>query len=219
MDRNGHIYVAWAYNEYIYFDKSTDNGKTWLEEDIVLAAQPEGWTIDIPGLGRCNGMPVTCVDNSDSKYSGTVYVNWADQRNGTDNTDIFISKSTDGGLSWSEPLRVNTDTTRTHQFLTWMSVDPKTGYIYIVYYDRSKYSGNQTDVVLAVSYDGGGHFVTKTISESPFSPGNDVFFGDYNNINAYNGMVRPIWTRYDNGKLSVWTALIDDGKAQSGKSD
>ncbi len=209
---DGSVYVAWSYDEKIYFDRSTDNGKTWLSNDIVVSSQPGGWTFDIPGLDRSNGMPVTCVDNSSGTHSGTIYVNWADQRNGTDNTDIFIARSTDGGNSWSQPLKVNSDTTRTHQFLTWMSVDPKTGYIYIVYYDRSKYADNQTDVVLAVSYDGGKSFVSKTISEKPFVPISNVFFGDYNNINAYDGTVRPIWTRYEEGKLSVWTALIEDRK-------
>jgi Neuraminidase (sialidase) len=212
VDNNGTIYVAWAFDHRLYFDRSADNGKTWLDEDIVIASQPEGWTFAIPGLDRCNGMPVTCVDNSNGSYSGTIYVNWADQRNGTDNTDIFIAKSTDGGFTWSEPLKVNTDTTKTHQFLTWMSVDPKTGYVYMVYYDRSNYTDNQTDVVLAVSYDGGKSFVSKTISERPFTPNPQVFFGDYNTIHAYNGRIRPLWTRYENGKLSVWTALIEDGR-------
>jgi len=48
------------------------------------------------------------------------------------------------------------------------------------------------------------------ISEKPFTPTNNgVFFGDYNNISAYNGRVRPIWTQLDDRTLSVWTALID----------
>lgn len=210
VDNNGHIYVAWAYDSKIYLDKSTDNGKTWLAKDKVVSDQPGGWTFDIPGLNRCNGMPVTCVDNSKSEHSGTIYVNWSDQRNGTDNTDIFISKSTDKGETWSKPIRVNNDKTETHQFLTWMSVDPKTGYIYIVYYDRSAYDDTQTDVVLSVSYDGGESFTGKTISESPFVPNPSKFFGDYNNIHALNGIIRPVWTRYENDRLSIWTALIED---------
>ena len=207
---NGNIYVSWAYDHKIYFDKSIDNGKTWLSEDKVVTQQSGGWNFEIPGIDRCNGMPVTCVDNSSNKYSGTIYINWSDQRNGTDNTDIFISKSTDGGETWSEALKVNNDTTKTHQFFTWMSVDPKTGYIYIIYYDRSKYDDNRTDVVLSVSHDGGDSFESETISESPFVPTESVFFGDYNNIHAYDGIVRPVWTRYENNKLSVWTALIED---------
>lgn len=210
IGRDGKIYVAWSYKERIYFDRSVDGGQTWLSKDLIVAEQPEGWTFEIPGLGRCNGMPVTCIDNSNGEYAGTVYVNWADQRNGTDNTDVFIAKSGDGGATWSAPIRVNTDTTQTHQFFTWMSVDPKTGYLYVVYYDRSRHPDSETDVTLAVSYDGGAHFTSKIISEQSFTPVPYVFFGDYNNIHAYNGMIRPVWTHYENGKLSIWTALIDD---------
>lgn len=210
VDNNGNIYVAWAYDKNIYFDKSIDNGKTWMENDKIVTQQSSGWTFNIPGLDRCNGMPVTCVDNSNSKYSGNIYINWSDQHNGSDDTDIFISKSSDEGDTWSKPLRVNNDETKTHQFLTWMSVDPKTGYIYIVYYDRSKYVGNQTDVILSVSKDGGESFESKTISESPFNPNGVSFFGDYNNISAFDGLIRPIWTRYEDNKLSIWTSLIED---------
>lgn len=209
VDLEGNIYVTWAYDDKLYFNKSIDNGNTWLAQEMIIAQQPQGWTQDIPGIGRCNGMPVTSVDVSKSEHKGTLYVNWTDQRNGTENTDVFLMKSTDKGNSWSKPIKVNQDNTQTHQFFTWMSVDPVTGYIYIVYYDRSRYKNTKTDVMLAVSKDGGERFTNNIISESPFTPINGVFFGDYNNISSYNGMVRPIWTRYENGKLSVWTALIN----------
>jgi hypothetical protein len=209
ISNKGTIYVAWAYNDKIYFDKSEDNGITWLKKDVVVANQPGGWKQNIPGIGRSNGMPVTCVDNSDSKFAGTVYVNWTDQRNGTDNTDVFIASSKDGGVHWSPPVKVNNDATATHQFLTWMSVDPVTGYIYVIYYDRSAYTDNRTDVTMAISFDGGKTFNSKIISEKPFIPNGNVFFGDYNNINAFNNIVRPIWTRVDGFTLSIWTALIN----------
>ncbi len=107
-------------------------------------------------------------------------------------------------------MKVNNDNTATHQFFPWMDVDPVTGAIYIIYYDRSPYTNTLTDVVLATSIDGGRTFTNETISASPFhTPGAFVFFGDYNNICAYNGKIRPIWTRYENRKLSIWTAIID----------
>jgi len=205
---NGEIYCAWSVNHIIYFDRSLDGGKSWLKKDIIASDQPNGWKFKVPGISRTNGMPVTCVDISKSAYKGTIYINFSDQRNGSDDTDVFIVKSIDNGDTWSKPIRVNQDKTKTHQFLTWMSVDPKTGFIYIVFYDRSKYNDAQTDVVLAVSKDGGNSFTNTTISESPFTPKSHVFFGDYNNINAYNGVVRPVWTRLENDKLSIWTCLL-----------
>ena len=209
VDKEGNIFVTWAYDDKLFFDKSTDNGKTWMRNDLIISEQVGGWAQNIPDIGRCNGMPVTCVDTSNSKYKGTIYVNWTDQRNGKDNTDVFILKSYDKGETWSKAIRVNQDKTQTHQFFTWMSVDSITGYIYIVYYDRSRYNNSQTDVVLAISKDGGNSFSNQVISESPFTPISGIFFGDYNNIAAYDGVIRPIWTRYENGKLSVWTAIID----------
>jgi len=208
FDKKGNIYVAWAYNHKIYFDKSTDSGKTWLDKDIVIANQPEGWNYTIPGVYRANGMPILEIDNSGGKYDGTLYVNWSDQRNGIDNTDIFFSKSIDKGLTWSKPLKVNNDTTKTHQYLTWMKVDPITGYIYIVYYDRSKYDDNQTDVTLSYSFDGGKTFQSKTISEKPFIPQKQIFMGDYNNIDAYNGLVTPIWTDLTGNTLCIKTKSL-----------
>lgn len=206
---NGEIYVAWAWNNKIWFDRSLDGGKTWLEHDITVASQPGGWTFDIPGITRCNGMPVLLCDLSNGPNRGTLYVNWSDQRNGENDTDVFVSKSTDGGNTWSEPLRVNDDAKGKQQFLTWMAVDQTNGYLYGVFYDRRSYSDGQTDVYIAISQNGGQSFKNMKISESPFNPTPLVFFGDYNNISAHNGVVRPIWTRLDKGKLSVWTALIN----------
>lgn len=207
VDYNGTIYVAWAANRHLYFDKSYDNGKTW-GTDQIIAQQVQGWAQTIPGIGRCNGMPVTTVDNSNSAYRGTIYVNYTDQKPDGSDTDVYLIRSTDKGKTWSAPIRVNQDQTQTHQFFTWMSIDPITGYVYIIYYDRSHYSDHQTDVCLAVSKNGGERFEQFTISEHPFTPTEEVFFGDYNHIAAYNGSVRPIWTRYDQKKLSIWTALV-----------
>ena len=94
-----------------------------------------------------------------------------------------------------------------HQFLPWMTIDQSTGYIYIVYYDRRNYNDNQTDVYLAYSSDGSNYQEVK-ISESPFVPTEDTFFGDYTNISAHNGIIAPIWTRMDEGKTSIWTTII-----------
>lgn len=206
---NGEIYVAWSRGNRIYFDRSVDSGKSWLQNDKKVVQQKAGWNIKIPGIGRANAMPVTGCDISNGIYNGRIYINYADQKVENENTDIWLVSSDDGGESWSSPIRVNDDSTETHQFFHWLAVDPVTGYLYVVFYDRRNFTDNQTDVYLAYSTDGGKHFTNVKISESPFTPKNDVFFGDYNNISAYNGKVRPIWTRQEGRKLSIWTALID----------
>lgn len=206
---NGEVYVAWAWNNKIWFDRSTDGGTTWLPADIVVADQPGGWNIEIPGIQRCNGMPVLVCDLSDGPHRGTLYINWADQRNGTKDTDIWMAKSTDGGNTWTKPQRVNNDRKGRHQFFTWMAIDQTTGYLYVVFYDRRAYADEQTDVYVATSRDGGQTFENMRISTAPFLPNSLVFFGDYNHISAHAGVVRPIWTRLDKNDLSIWTAIMD----------
>jgi hypothetical protein len=58
--------------------------------------------------------------------------------------------------------------------------------------------------------DGGSNFKDVKISETPFEPGAGSIFGGFTNIDAHGGIVTPIWTRIDNGKTSVWTAVIKD---------
>lgn len=152
-------------------------------------------------------MPITCCDISTGANRGNVYINWADS-SGPNNHDIKFARSTNGGLNWSAPLIVNTDNTNREQFFTWMTVDQKTGVIYIVYYDRRNTTGNATDFYMAKSTNGGVSFTEEVISSSSFVPSSSTFFGDYTNITAYNGVVRPIWIRLDGTSLSVMTAII-----------
>jgi hypothetical protein len=205
---DGKVFVAWANHGKIYLDRSFNGGERWLMNDILVTEQPGGWDMKIPGHDRCNGMPVLMTDKSKSPYRGSLYLVWADQRNGEDDTDIWFTRSLNFGDNWATPSRVNNDGPGKHQYLPWMAVDPSTGYIYIVYYDRRNYDDQQTDVYLAWSVDGGASFKNTKISEKSFTPQDDKFFGDYNNISAERGVIAPIWTRMDDGKTSVWTAII-----------
>lgn len=208
---SGQVYVAWSGPNGLVFKKSLDQGVTWSTTETQIIAT-HLWDFAIPGIDRCNGMPITACDLSPSAHHGTIYVNWADQSNGANDTDIFLSKSTDGGATWSSPLRVNNDAPGKHQFLSWMTIDQTNGYIYIVFYDRRNYTNNNTDVYLAYSTDGGSTFTNTKISTTSFLPTSSVFFGDYTNIVAHNGVIRPIWTRLASGQTSVWTAILSQSQ-------
>jgi hypothetical protein len=206
---NGEIYTSWSGHDVIRFDKSTDGGISF-RQDVVVASQPGGWNFDIPGIFRCNGFPVTACDISDSPYRGNVYILWSDQRNGINDTDVFFIRSTDGGATWGGMVRVNDDVGVAHQFFPWMTVDPFTGNIHVVFYDRRATIGNATEVWVARSVDGGDTFVNFRVSETPFTPVSHVFFGDYINIAARDGIVYPIWMRMDGTNLSIWAAIIQE---------
>jgi len=206
---DGQVFVAWALGETIWFDCSGDGGENWLAEDRPVARIHGGWSLAVPGVPRCNGMPVTACDLSQSPWCGSVYVLWADQRNGVDDTDIWLAISRDGGRTWSEPKRVNDDPPGNHQFFPWLAVDPVSGYLYAVFYDRRGRQGRNTDVTLAWSTDGGETFRNRTISETPFKPMGRIFLGDYTNIAAHGGRICPIWTRMDQQRTSILTCIIE----------
>lgn len=208
VTHDGKVFIAWSNGGKIFLDRSFNGGELWLSNDIFVADQVGGWDIDIPGHDRSNGMPVLLADNSKSPYRGSLYIVWADQKNGEDDTDIWFTRSHNFGDNWVLPMRINNDGKGKHQYLPWMAVDQDTGYIYVIYYDRRNYDDHQTDVYLAYSTDGGATFKNVKISEKPFTPQNDRFFGDYNNISAQKGVIAPIWTRMEEGKTSVWTAII-----------
>jgi hypothetical protein len=205
----GQVYLSWSGPLGIMFDKSMDGGATW-GKDIFVTAQPGGWDYMVPGIYRCNGQPVTACDAGSSPYRGTIYINWTDQRNGEDNTDVFCIRSTDQGTTWGPVVRVNNDTGAHQQFFSWMTVDQSDGAVYVVFYDRRNSAGNVTDVVLAKSIDGGVTFTNTIVSDSAFVPRSGVFFGDYTNVAAMNGIAYPVWMRLDSATsaLSVWTAIV-----------
>jgi hypothetical protein len=202
---SGEVYVAWTGPNGIVFNRSLDQGNTWLAQEILVDPMPGGWDFDIPGLDRANGLPITKCDLSGGPNHGTIYINWSDQRNGSTDTDIWLTKSINGGDTWSAPVRVNNDSSNKHQFFTWMDIDQTNGHLYFIFYDRRAYADNQTDVYMGISSDGGSNFQNRKISDTSFTPTNGVFFGDYNNIVAHNDIVRPIWTRHNAGQLSIWT--------------
>jgi len=128
----GEIYTSWAGPEGLLFDKSTDGGETWGTDKFVSDI-PGGWAFDVPGIYRCNGMPITMCDISNSQNRGTIYIVWSDQRNGTSNTDIFLVKSTDNGNTWTSPTKVNNDLTTRHQFFVWSTIDQSTGFLWFCF--------------------------------------------------------------------------------------
>jgi len=203
----GQIYLAWSGHDEIRFDRSYDGGATF-DQDILVTTQPGGWDFAVSGVWRANGMPITACDVSAGPHRGRIYVVFSDQRNGTADTDVFICSSDDEGTTWTEPRRVNEDQGPAHQFFPWLTVDPVTGTVAVVYYDRRNTMGDATEVTISASGDGAATFSHHTVSNQSFTPWSNVFFGDYIGIDAWNGKIYAAWMAMDEGDLSVWMARL-----------
>ena len=91
--------------ENIALIRSTDKGVTWSRRPIVIDKSLEIGAFD-PDTGRPiraeGGIPEIAVDPN----NGNLYVVWQDSRfRGVD--EIALSMSTDGGFTWTAPIKVN----------------------------------------------------------------------------------------------------------------
>lgn len=210
---NGDVYVTWLTgdfnNDIIMFDKSVDGGES-MGTDVVVG---QGTTPNIPITSSGVTFPSIATDISGSSYRGNIYVTWCDARNG--DPDIFISRSTNRGVNWSAPLRVNDDAVSNGKLQCWPWIEVNdSGKISIVYYDSRNTSSNTIiDAYLALSTDGGVSFTNYRLSTQSFptnAPNTAVRFGDYIGIDYYKDRIVPVWTdeRAGGTNSEAYTAIV-----------
>lgn len=192
---DGTIYAIWNDGETIAFTQSHDGGKTFTPSRSIIDVAPPyfGGAGGIPGVPRVMGFPQIGVD---ARQNGgdALYLSWSDYRNG--DVDVFISKSTDHGKTWSAPIRVNSDPVHNgiDQFFQWMTVDPVSGNVYVQFYDRRDDSANRkTGFSIARSTDGGKVFANYSWADSVFET-QQAFLGDYTWLTAYGDRVYGAWS-------------------------
>ncbi len=92
-----------------------------------IAPQPDRSVDSEPGLAW---------DRSGGPHNGRVYLVYSiEQKNESDNTDVYIRYSDDNGTTWSNGVRVNDDHTANSQFMPKISLDQTTGNLAVVWYD------------------------------------------------------------------------------------
>lgn len=206
---DGEVYVAWSGPAGLVIDRSDDGGVTFGDDRLVTQI-PGGWDIDIPGLSRSNGMPVTVVDTSAGPRRGVVSIAWVDARHG--DPDVFVSSSSDRGQTWGTPVRVNEDALGNGraQFFVWLAQDVSTGHLHAVYHERLTSTETDTRVVLASSEDGGRTWTNTAVPLAGFKTIAPVPFGDYNGIDASHGRVVAAFPHFVAEKqVGVSVAILD----------
>src|SRR5258708_1264828 len=75
-------------------------------------------------------------DRTTGPHTGRVYMVYTGEHpNESNNMDIYVRHSDDGGATWSAAVRVNDDNTTNSQFLPKISLDPTSGDLAVVWYD------------------------------------------------------------------------------------
>lgn len=186
---DGTLYTIWDDRDGIMMAVSRDGGLTFSKDRRIINAGP-GY-FGIAGVARSNGFPQIGIDPRRGKRGGALYVAWSDYTNG--DVDVFVASSSDHGATWSSPVRVNNDPLHNgvDQFFDWMAVDPATGAVNLVFYDRRP-DNRGTSVTLARSTDGGKTFTNYAWDEEAFEAEGD-FLGDYLAIAAYGGKAFAAW--------------------------
>jgi hypothetical protein len=225
---NGEVYVTYAIydawpggEDAIGFSKSTDGGATWTHARIYSAVNfgIRGNLSSKSGI-RVASFPVMAVDRTSGTYSGNIYICWP-QRGvspaGTD-PDIVLIKSTDGGSTWSSPVRVNDDAMNNgkDQYFPWCTVDQSTGQLMLVFYDSRDVSNNQADVYMARSLDGGNTFENFKVSDAPHTPAPisglaSGYAGDYIGLAAHDDVAYPYWGENRTGIYQGWMSVVTFG--------
>jgi hypothetical protein len=214
---NGEIYVAWfdVDIQAIRVVKSTDGGVTFGRPSFAAR-------ITNPVLESLNGgfasvkhFPSMAVDVSDSPYRGHVYIVFNARGHGHDASDVFLIKSTNGGRTWSAPVRINDDATDTDQWMPSVTV-ARNGTVAVMWYDRRNDPTNNSliDVYMATSINDGNSFSPNqriTTSNWMLVPApRDVRFGyhgDYNQISASDTQFICNWGDDREGDANVFVSL------------
>jgi hypothetical protein len=195
---NGDVYVAYhsqpnfvlnapdGVSGQTFLSRSTDGGVTFAVKTMPYSAGQSDMTFNV------QVSTTTAIPNTQFWLQGSVQP-WVladpndpnnlwvvvnddpdDDPTSGDAADVFITRTTDGGFTWSAPTRVDSGPEGTFQVMPTAGIDPQTGCIVVTYFDNRNDNTNAAgnfllDLYITASRDGGVTFI-------PDAQLNDVAF-------------------------------------------
>jgi len=234
FDDKGHAYLGtlhfdklgstsyWAHGagrNGIFVRRSLDGGKTW-EKD---ATPVKTWNGNEPGI-QWEDMPRVFADgHPHSPYAGNVYAGWIEWQ--LDKSIILFARSTDGGKSFSQPLRIST-----HAGLPRDDNGGLVGFVGVVDADGIIYAiwNDGLTITFTLSRDGGKTFEPSRVAIEVGPP----YFGGAGGIPGVSramgfpqigvdsrkgkGALYLVWSDFRNGDVDVFcVASLDHGRTWS----
>jgi len=203
----GVVYVAYhdnrsgEFNGDVYVARSTDGGKTFgpsvRADDTGTATSSQGQTS-------------LAIDSM-----GNLYLVWQDARNNVDfDYDVYFSKSTDGGRTFSRNVRVDDAPRGSSQNAPSIAVGAA-GTLYVTWGDERNVD---SDIYFSYSVDGGARFSPSArVDDAPDSPTDPAPQYQPRVVESATGRVAVLWQDLrrdrDNGDIYASTSVLPVGPA------
>ena len=235
VDGSGNIHVSFfgsqdSINYAVYHSVSTDGGASFNSPNKVSDVQLYNYSsgligqtitgIDVQRMYPCSYIAADQTTGLSS--SGNVYMVWTANgvnTSGPNAADIYFSRSTDGGASWSNavPLNNTLSSDQTEQYYPSICVNAS-GVVIVSWYDRRNYPGTaNTDYYIAWSNDGGSTFNNDIpVSNQPTdfntvgAINQNFGIGEYNAVLSTEMYAIPIWSdgRTNDGEMNLYAAIV-----------
>jgi len=182
VDSNNNLHVVWEDDTpghwEIYYKKSTDGGSSWITKRLT-------WNSD------WSYSPAIAVDSNNN-----LYVVWVDESPG--NSEIYYSKSIDGGSSW---------TTKRLSWTSGCSSSPaiavdSNNHLHVVWKD---YTPGNGEIYYKKSTDGGSSWTTKRLTWNSGDSLSPAIAIDSNNH------LHVVWMDSTPGKCEIYYKKSTDG--------
>ena len=196
VDNNGNLFVGGSdFNGEFRCLRSSDaqNGNPTITFDQNTLVDLDGFLIQggINGIGLC-GQTFIAVDRSGTATNNNIYMLASTTPDFSSGTNVMFARSTDGGLTFSPPHRVNDDPVNANKwhFFGTLSVAPN-GRIDVVWYDTRNAPNNiDSQLFYSFSTDGGATWAPNVQVSNTFNPQagfpNNQKIGDYITIVSDN---------------------------------
>jgi hypothetical protein len=207
---SSNVYMAWTTGGNIMFSRSINNGLGWSAPVSIAAGRVT--PMNPYGSDRIHGFPSMDVDPN----SGNIYVVHASRNLPPDFSDIYVQRSTDGGLSFSPVALINASPGNDRaQFFPWVCADETDGSVSVIWYDQrgGTDTSDLTELVHTHSLDGGVTWSCPgALSDQPFhaEAGNTTSqpnIGDYNQCVSVDGTLYSSFAKTDR---QSWTTFAPD---------
>ena len=199
--------------------RSTDHGATW-SAPIIAASERAVQVVD-PDTGAPvrtgAGLPAIAVDAG----SGILFIVWEDARfSGSAHNDVAFSMSTDGGFTWSTPVKINKTPGNAAAFTPSVHVAAD-GTIAVTYYDfRNNTSDpNTLGTDYWIIHCHGACFNPENWSENRITPSSfdmrtapfarGFFVGDYEGLTSVGDTFIPFFVQTNSGNLTNRTDAFE----------